>query len=175
MFFNLLTLVLPFIFLGGITTATPLETRAGGVAKVPGVNVSKLEIPVPKSPTIAPDSEHIDLAKVAPHPSELTTSPNSAFHTLAATAVDQFVICTSRHCRNCIGYKLSSIRRDVCYHTESFLSFYIYRPSGRGLPYPFFVGLSRCSSPNYIPRVNECYYSPGPNGSARHLTTFYHK
>ncbi|KAF9517166.1 hypothetical protein BS47DRAFT_1483384 [Hydnum rufescens UP504] len=162
MLFNLATLVLPLMFLGGIATATPLETREVGASKDPVVDVSKLKIPV--SPAVVPDSEHMDLEKGAPEPGKLTTSPNSPFHTLASTAVDQFIICSQAGCRgSCTGYALSSLRRNTCYAPRrTFVSFYIYQASGAGLGYPFYVGSARCSSLTYIVRVNECEYSPRP-------------
>jgi len=166
MFINLPTLILPLILLGGITAATPLEIRDLKVVEAPGVDVSKL----PPPPTITVDTRSAvgegesDAEKRTPLPAgALTTSPNSAFHALAGTAVDQFVMCPVTFCSGaCYGILLSEFQPDICYTTSiQFMSFYIYQPSNTGLPYGFQVGLTACSHPVLVLMVNRCYNSDG--------------
>ena len=178
MFFNLATVILPLMLLGGITTATPLDVRDVKIVSAPGVDVSKLKTPTtPTSLTIAARSEESDAEKVpAPLPGGSTTSHNSAFHVLAGTAVDQFVICTSTTCSGtCYGYSLSSLQANVCYRTPVwYTSFYIYQSSNKGLPYSIFAALTSCSLPVKVPTVDSCYYIRNPDGSIRNvLQTFY--
>ncbi|KAF9511537.1 hypothetical protein BS47DRAFT_1168693 [Hydnum rufescens UP504] len=172
MFFNLATLILPVMFLGGITTATPLETREVKRTEVPR-DVSNLKSPVPVSPTLATDLQHTDLEKGAPLPGGLTTPANSTFHTLADT-VDQFFTCSTIDCGSCTGYALSSIFLDTCYSTDvPFVSSYIYQASNAGLPYYIYIAFPSCTDSEYIPAVNECFYNPYPDGSPQFLWSFY--
>ena len=181
MFFNLPTLILPLILLGGITTATPLETRDLKVVEAPGVDVSKLKLPTLATVSVTTRSEvgegESDVEKRALVPAgATTTSPNSAFHALGATAVDQYVICTTTNCDgSCYGFPLSSLSPEVCYGTPFYYtSFYIYQESNQGLPYGFYAALANCYNPAKLPSVNTCYYSVDSGNNIRYnLETYF--
>ena len=171
MFFNIPTFIFPLILLGGIIAATPLEIRDVKIVEAPGVNVSTLKLPSPATTITRSEVER------APLPAGASiTSPNSAFHALARTAVEQFVACPSLDCSGeCYGWPLSSLSPPMCYSTTFYYtSFYIYQESNLGLPYGIYVGLKDCLDPAQVPSVNACYYSVDRGGNIRNnLLSFY--
>jgi hypothetical protein len=87
---------------------------------------------------------------------------------LQTAARDMYIMCGGSHCDGeCVGYPLSSIKRNTCYHTPTYNTAFIRRASGAGLSYRIFAGSSSCSKLLGIPKVNTCYHTPKKSGFNR--------
>jgi hypothetical protein len=151
MHFNFIALIVSLLF--------ALE-RAAFVVAVDhtSVKIAHVEDESPLHSAIRVDATPHALSEKIPALGPSTTSPNSAFHALAAEYDEILFLCSQEGCEGiCFSYNLAQLVGGCYTSSLNYMSAVVLSGSGRGLQYGVYASLDECALPVKFPTVNTCY------------------